>query len=211
MSHSSTEPIHTLCSHDVSDCPFKKGGKNPKQPPRRHCFFFGTGKSHNSKFIFCHPISFLLLKGVALCVHIYFSQATSKEPLPEFPHWRYYSGPRTVTFFHRPSISYYDDVLNANFTVPKHFSCTFTASYQHTVTFHGTCSASPGKGYEPTARELCWYTSTAPKIWEEGSLKSHSPEQLLSNRQTTLKQNSGKRKQTKKYLSLKLYKKQHFN
>lgn len=157
MRHSSTEPAHTVCSHDVSDCPFKKREKHPNNHREGIVFFvgfFGIGKSHN---LLSSYISFLLLKGVALWVHIYFSQATSKEPLPEFPHWRYYSGPRTVTFFHRPSISCYHDFLNANFTVPKHFSCTFTASYQHTVTFNGPCSASPGKGYEPTARELCWY------------------------------------------------------
>lgn len=143
-----------------------KKGKNT--PYSHHCtgiffFFFGIGFKNNNKknsqfkvHLLSSYVSFLLLKGLALYVHNYFSQATSKEPLPEFPCW-YYSGPGTVTFFHRPSILCYNhDFLNAIFTVPKHFSCTFTASYQHTVIFPGTCSASPGKGYENTARELCW-------------------------------------------------------
>lgn len=75
MSHSSTEPTHTLCSNDVSDCPFKKGEKTPKQPPRRHCFFFLALVNLSIQNSFAVILHFLPpFEGCCfVCPHLFFS------------------------------------------------------------------------------------------------------------------------------------------
>lgn len=181
MSHSSAERTHSLCSHDVTDCWVEKGERKHPSHHRELGFFLPLSFQFSfvwhwfelekkfSQFkvrLLSSSVSFLLLKGFALCPHLFFSSNIKRATA-----WISIFFPATVTFFYQPSILRYHDFLNANFTVPKHFSCTFTASYQHTVTFPGTCSASPGKGYEPTTREPCWYIKHPLQIrWEDGPL-----------------------------------------
>lgn len=95
--------------------------------------------------IFCLLLFFLLLKGSA-----YFSEGTSNK--------NFHTGVLgTVTFSCCQSISCYHDFLNTSLMVPKHLGSALTASYQHSVTFHSTCSQTPEKVTSPPAGELCWY------------------------------------------------------
>jgi len=139
----------------------KKGKKHALSTIAQAFFFFCIGFNYNRKkpphFLFAVVLCILpLFEGPCfVCPQLFFLKQHQKSHCLNI-HAGNITQDQEPSFFHRPSILCYHDFLNANFTVPKHFSCTFTASYQHTITFPGTCSASPGKGYENNAMELCW-------------------------------------------------------
>lgn len=88
MSHSSNEWTHTLCSHDVSDCSVKKGKKHPLATIVLALFFClalvsmgGGGISQFKVHLLSSYVSFLLLKGLALRVHIHFSSRNIKRAI----------------------------------------------------------------------------------------------------------------------------------
>ncbi len=175
MRHSSTEPAHTLCSHDVSDCPFKKREKHPNNHRGGIVSFF----------FFLALVNLTIQSSFAVVLHI----------LPPFE-GRCFVGPRLFFSSNIKRATAWISTLeilfrtkNGHLLLPtKHFvlswlfKCQLYSPQALQLHFHSLlsayCNISRPMFSIPWKRLwahregtlLVHYTSTASKIWEEGSL-----------------------------------------